>query len=92
MVKELVAQGRCVLIFSQFVEMLKLIETELATMGIASLRLTDKTRDRASVLEAFLGGDAPVFLLSPKADGVGLSLTEADTVILGEIQWWNVKR
>ncbi len=80
------------LIFSQFVAMLKLSETEIAKMGIASLRLTDKTRDRASVLEAFLGGDAPVFLLSLKADPVGLTLTEADTLILGGIQWRNVKR
>ncbi len=88
LVGELVAEGRRVLIFSQFVEMLKLIEADLADMDIASLILTGQTRDRAAVLELFSSGDAPVFLLSLKAGGVGLTLTEADTVILYD-PWWN---
>lgn len=88
LVGELVAEGRRVLIFSQFVEMLKLIEGDMVDMGIASLSLTGKTRNRAAVLAAFSGGDAPVFLLSLKAGGVGLTLTEADTVILYD-PWWN---
>ncbi|WP_138471460.1 DEAD/DEAH box helicase, partial [Poseidonocella sp. HB161398] len=85
---ELVAEGRRVLVFSQFVEMLRLIETDLAAAGIASLSLTGETRDRAGVLEAFSRGEAPVFLLSLKAGGTGLTLTEADTVILYD-PWWN---
>jgi SNF2 family DNA or RNA helicase len=85
---ELVAEGRRVLVFSQFVEMLRLIEADLEAAGISSLRLTGETRDRAGVLEAFARGDAPVFLLSLKAGGVGLTLTEADTVILFD-PWWN---
>ncbi|WP_108262311.1 DEAD/DEAH box helicase [Mangrovicoccus ximenensis] len=79
---ELVAEDRHVLVFSQFVEMLRLVETDLAAAGIASLSLTGDTRDRAGVLEAFSRGEAPVFLLSLKAGGTGLTLTEADTVIL----------
>jgi SNF2 family DNA or RNA helicase len=70
---ELVAEGRRVL---------------LAEAGIPSLSLTGETRDRAGVLDAFTGGDAPVFMLSLKAGGVGLTLTEADTVILYD-PWWN---
>lgn len=85
---ELVAENRRVLVFSQFVEMLRLIEQDLEKAGIGSLSLTGETRDRAGVLEAFSRGDAPVFLLSLKAGGVGLTLTEADTVILYD-PWWN---
>jgi superfamily II DNA or RNA helicase len=85
---ELVAEGRRVLVFSQFVEMLQLIENDLTDAGIAYLKLTGQTQNRADVLEAFAQGKAPVFLLSLKAGGVGLTLTEADTVILYD-PWWN---
>jgi superfamily II DNA or RNA helicase len=85
---ELVAEGRRVLVFSQFVEMLRLIEADLAKAGIPCLTLTGQTQKRAEVLDAFAQGDAPVFLLSLKAGGVGLTLTEADTVILYD-PWWN---
>jgi superfamily II DNA or RNA helicase len=85
---ELVAEGRRVLVFSQFVEMLRLIETDLTEAGIAHLTLTGQTQNRAGMLEAFAQGHAPVFLLSLKAGGVGLTLTEADTVILYD-PWWN---
>ena len=76
------------LVFSQFVEMLRLIEADLAEAGIPSLSLTGRTKNRAEVLDAFAQGDAPVFLLSLKAGGLGLTLTEADTVILYD-PWWN---
>ena len=76
------------LVFSQFVEMLRLIEADLAEAGISHLTLTGQTQKRADVLEAFATGAAPVFLLSLKAGGVGLTLTEADTVILYD-PWWN---
>jgi len=85
---QLVAEGRRVLVFSQFVEMLRLIEADLTQAGIAHLSLTGQTQNRAAVLDAFAQGDAPVFLLSLKAGGVGLTLTEADTVILYD-PWWN---
>lgn len=88
LLQELVAEGRRVLVFSQFVGMLQLIEADLTRAGIAFLGLTGQTKDRASVLERFAQGDAPVFLLSLKAGGVGLTLTEADTVILYD-PWWN---
>lgn len=88
LLNELVAEGRRVLVFSQFVEMLRLIEADLVQAGIASLVLTGQTRDRAKVLDAFARGDAQIFLLSLKAGGVGLTLTEADTVVLYD-PWWN---
>ena len=85
---ELVAEGRRVLVFSQFVEMLRLIESDLTEAGIRYLALTGQTQNRSKVLDAFANGDAPVFLLSLKAGGLGLTLTEADTVILYD-PWWN---
>lgn len=88
LLSELVAERRRVLVFSQFVEMLRLIEADLAEAGISCLSLTGQTERRAEVLNAFARGDAPVFLLSLKAGGVGLTLTEADTVILYD-PWWN---
>lgn len=88
LVVQLVAEGRRVLIFSQFVEMLHLIERDLTDAGIAYLLLTGQTRDRAAVLDAFASQEAQVFLLSLKAGGVGLTLTGADTVILYD-PWWN---
>lgn len=85
---ELVAEGRRVLVFSQFVEMLRLIEADLSDANIPYLTLTGQTQKRADVLDRFTTGDVPVFLLSLKAGGVGLTLTEADTVILYD-PWWN---
>ncbi len=88
MLDELVATGRRALVFSQFTEMLGLIETALEERGIPHLLLTGQTRDRADVVEKFQNGDAPVFLISLKAGGVGLNLTAADTVIHYD-PWWN---
>ena len=88
LLQELVAEGRRVLVFSQFVGMLELIEADLTRTGIPYLSLTGQTKNRDKVLGSFARGDAPVFLLSLKAGGVGLTLTEADTVILYD-PWWN---
>jgi SNF2 family DNA or RNA helicase len=85
---ELVREGRRVLVFSQFVEMLDKIAGDLEARGIEHLKLTGQTKDRAKVLDSFTKGKAPVFLLSLKAGGVGLTLTQADTVILYD-PWWN---
>jgi SNF2 family DNA or RNA helicase len=85
---ELVAEGRRVLVFSQFVAMLRLIEADVKARGWDYAWLTGETKDRAQVVEQFQSGDAPVFLISLKAGGVGLNLTAADTVILYD-PWWN---
>ena len=88
MVDELVAEGRAVLVFSQFTEMLKLLKAELQQRQIKSLMLTGKTQDRQALVDAFQQGAAPVFLISLKAGGIGLNLTRADTVIHYD-PWWN---
>ncbi|MCU0868027.1 MAG: DEAD/DEAH box helicase [Burkholderiales bacterium] len=88
MLGELVAQGRRVLVFSQFTSMLDLIEPELDALGLRWLVLTGATRDREKPVKAFQAGEAPVFLVSLKAGGVGLNLTAADTVVHFD-PWWN---
>ena len=82
------AEGRRVLLFSQFTEMLALIERRLLDDGVSYVTLTGDTKDRATPVAKFQGGDVPLFLISLKAGGVGLNLTAADTVIHYD-PWWN---
>ena len=87
---ELVAEGRRVLVFSQFTKMLALVATELDTLHLAFLTLTGETPvpARGALVKRFQAKEAPIFLLSLKAGGVGLNLTAADTVIHLD-PWWN---
>ncbi|HYD26418.1 SNF2-related protein [Brevundimonas sp.] len=88
MVPELLADGRRILLFSQFTSMLDLIKPELEERGIPFVELTGDTRDRETPVRRFQAGDVPVFLISLKAGGTGLNLTAADTVIHYD-PWWN---
>ncbi|MBS6635479.1 DEAD/DEAH box helicase [Rothia mucilaginosa] len=85
---ELLADGHRVLVFSQFTGYLKSIARALGEKGIDHLYLDGSTRNRAEVIEAFRSGAAPVFLISLKAGGFGLNLTEADHVFIMD-PWWN---
>lgn len=78
-----------ILVFSQFVTMLDLIRTELKARQIGFTYLTGQTRNRQAVVEEFQNNpDVRVFLVSLKAGGTGLNLTEADYVYLVD-PWWN---
>ncbi|KRW62614.1 DEAD/DEAH box helicase [Pseudomonas sp. TTU2014-080ASC] len=88
MLQELFAEGRKVLLFSQFTRMLALIETELQARQIPYAKLTGETQDRRTPVERFQAGELPIFLISLKAGGAGLNLTAADTVIHFD-PWWN---
>lgn len=88
MLDELIAEGRRVLLFSQFTSMLALIEDALRQRGVDYVLLTGETRDRRAPVQRFQSGKVPVFLISLKAGGVGLNLTAADTVIHYD-PWWN---
>lgn len=85
---EMAAEGHRALVFSQFTSFLDLAEARLDAAGIAHLRLDGSTRRRSAVVSAFRDGEAPVFLVSLKAGGFGLTLTEADYVFLLD-PWWN---
>lgn len=89
----LVDEGRRVLVFSQFTEMLALTAEMLDTLVLPYLTLTGQTppRERGAVVKRFQAQDetsAPILLASLKAGGVGLNLTAADTVIHLD-PWWN---
>lgn len=85
---EMIAEGRNVLIFSQFTSMLALVEQLVRSMGSPYAKLTGDTKDRGAEVDKFQTGVVSVFLLSLKAGGSGLNLTAADTVILLD-PWWN---
>lgn len=87
---ELLAGGHKVLVFSQFVSHLKLIESYLVEAGISYQYLDGSTpqKARAESIRAFQGGEGDAFLISLKAGGTGLNLTAADYVIHMD-PWWN---
>ncbi|MHB8190136.1 MAG: DEAD/DEAH box helicase [Ferrimicrobium sp.] len=88
MIPELLSEGRRILLFSQFTEMLDLIQADLDHAKIPHLLLTGQTQDRITPVKRFQNLEVPLLLLSLKAGGVGLNLTAADTVIHYD-PWWN---
>ncbi len=90
LLEDLIEEDRKILIFSQFVEMLNLIENEvLNKKGYRYLKLTGQIRKRDKIIDEFKeDAEIKIFLISLKAGGVGLNLTEADTVIIYD-PWWN---
>ncbi|KAA1420833.1 DEAD/DEAH box helicase [Nocardioides humilatus] len=86
--EEITAEGHRALVFSQFTSFLTRVRDRLDAEGIATTYLDGSTRDRAAVIDDFRNGEAPVFLISLKAGGVGLTLTEADYVFVLD-PWWN---
>ena len=88
MVGEMVAEGRRILLFSQFTSMLDLMKAPLTEAGIPFVELRGDTADRAEPVRAFEAGEVPLFLISLKAGGRGLNLVSADTVIHYD-PWWN---
>ena len=85
---EMLTQGRKVIIFSQFTSVLDLIAAHCNELGITYSMLTGQTRHRDKVISTFTEGESNVFLISLKAGGTGLNLTQADTVIHFD-PWWN---
>ena len=89
MMTEVIEQGDKVLIFSSFVEHLKLYRAFLETQNIKYAYLDGATKDRKEQVEKFQNNDdIQVFLLSLKAGGTGLNLTKASYVFLLD-PWWN---
>jgi superfamily II DNA or RNA helicase len=85
---EQIEEGRRIILFSQFTSMLTLIEEELKKYNIEYTKLTGQTIKRDEAIQRFREGHVNLFLISLKAGGTGLNLTEADTVILYD-PWWN---
>jgi superfamily II DNA or RNA helicase len=85
---EVIGGGHRALVFSQFTGFLGKVRERLDADGIAYCYLDGRTRDRAAEISRFKDGAAPVFLISLKAGGFGLNLTEADYCFLLD-PWWN---
>jgi superfamily II DNA or RNA helicase len=86
--EDVVAEGHRVLVFSQFTSFLRKVRDRLDTATVDYCYLDGTTKNRPEVLQRFSSGSAPVFLISLKAGGFGLNLTEADYCILLD-PWWN---
>ncbi|MFC3298397.1 hypothetical protein FJV46_02305 [Arthrobacter agilis] len=84
----IIAEGHRALVFSQFTSYLKKAAEQLDARGIPYAYLDGSTRSRGEVIDGFKDGTAPVFLISLKAGGFGLNLTEADYCFLLD-PWWN---
>ncbi|WP_404343286.1 SNF2-related protein [Pseudoalteromonas mariniglutinosa] len=84
----MLSEGRKVIIFSQFTRVLDIIAETFNELAINFSMLTGQTRHREKVIEEFTSGQSSVFLISLKAGGTGLNLTQADTVIHFD-PWWN---
>jgi superfamily II DNA or RNA helicase len=86
--RDVVDGGHRALVFSQFTRFLRRVRDRLDAEGIDYCYLDGRTRNRAAAVQRFKDGDAPVFLISLKAGGFGLNLTEADYCFLLD-PWWN---
>jgi len=88
-IESIVAEGHKILVFSSFVKHLELFPGWLKERGIGYSMLTGSTHKRESVIRSFRTDDrVKVFLISLKAGGLGLNLTEADYVFILD-PWWN---
>lgn len=83
-----IGEGHRGLVFSQFTSFLKLVRAELDKRKIPYLYLDGATKNRAELLAQFKNSKIPLFLISLKAGGFGLNLTEADYCFLLD-PWWN---
>ncbi|TWP49519.1 DEAD/DEAH box helicase [Lentzea tibetensis] len=86
----ILAEDGSVLVFTQYVDMARLLETHLGRRGITTRFLHGGTpvARREEMVREFQNGHVPVFLLSLKAAGTGLNLTRADHVVHYD-RWWN---
>ncbi|MCP4296941.1 MAG: DEAD/DEAH box helicase, partial [Proteobacteria bacterium] len=88
-VTDIVSEGHRVLVFSQFVKMLNLIQKDLDEKNIPYLQLDGTSKNREQLVNKFQQSDEyPIFLISLKAGGTGINLTAADYVIHYD-PWWN---
>ena len=84
----ILSEGHRALVFSQFTRYLSGVREYLEATGVRTAYMDGSTPDRQKVIDAFRAGEADVFLISLKAGGFGLTLTEADYVFLLD-PWWN---
>jgi len=87
--RDVVDSGHRALVFSQFTSFLDIVRRTLDAEKVPYLYLDGRTRDRQSLVEEFQSANGPpLFLISLKAGGLGLNLTNADYIFLLD-PWWN---
>jgi superfamily II DNA or RNA helicase len=86
--RDVIDGGHRALVFSQFTRFLRVVRDRLDAEGVPYAYLDGRTRNRAERIAEFRAGGAPVFLISLKAGGFGLNLTEADYCFVLD-PWWN---
>ncbi|WP_406276907.1 DEAD/DEAH box helicase [Streptomyces sp. NBC_00191] len=86
----ILAEDASVLVFTQYVQMARLLEQHLAARGVRTQFLHGGTpiAEREAMVSRFQNGEVPVFLLSLRAAGTGLNLTRAEHVVHYD-RWWN---
>ncbi|OYU46292.1 MAG: hypothetical protein CFE44_02935, partial [Burkholderiales bacterium PBB4] len=82
---EMVAEGRRILLFSQFTTMLTLIEAELKARGIAWVKLTGASQNRDALIEQFTSGQVPVFLIRHQATDRAHRIGQTHTVFVHKL-------
>jgi hypothetical protein len=87
-IEDVVGGGHRALVFSQFTRFLRIARARLESAGVECCYLDGTTTNRPAVVSSCKEGTAPVFLISLKAGGFGLNLTEADYCFLLD-PWWN---
>lgn len=87
---ELVAEGHSALVFSQFTGFLAILRSHLDAVGVRYSYLdgSSSSQQRDEAIRDFRAGTNQVFLISLKAGGFGLNLTEADYCFICD-PWWN---
>ena len=86
---DVIEGGHRALVFSQFTSFLGIVRRALEERKIAHLYLDGRTQDRQAIVDEFQAENGPpIFLISLKAGGLGLNLTNADYIFLLD-PWWN---
>jgi hypothetical protein len=82
--------GDSTLVFTQYVAMGELLGARLGELGLASEFLHGSLglTARSDMVDRFQDGEFPVFVISLKAGGTGLNLTQATHVVHYD-RWWN---
>jgi superfamily II DNA or RNA helicase len=92
LLEECLGSGHKVVVFSQYVKMLTLIEAYLTDQGIGFAGIKGQTRKRAEAVKRFnTSPDCMVFSASLRASGLGIDLTGGSVVIHYD-RWWNSAR
>ncbi len=89
---EAIGSGHKIVIFSQYVEMIKIINSYLHENGILAVSMTGQSKNRGKIIEEFQKNDSiKVFVGSLLAGGIGIDLTAASVVIHYD-RWWNASK